>query len=185
VAFADVMAAFALVFLAELGDKTQLTVALLATRGRPWHVVAGAIAAFLLLTVLACTLGAALTAIVPFRWLRAAAGLLFLAMAFLALRSGDEEEPASVKASFTGAFMAIAVAEMGDKTQIATATLAASRNPFAVGVGAFAALSLSALLAGFLGARFLSRLPRRMLRYGTAIAFAAAGIFFLAQAYLG
>jgi putative Ca2+/H+ antiporter (TMEM165/GDT1 family) len=185
VASSDLLLAFGVVFLAELGDKTQLAVALLSSRGRPLPVVLGAWAAFLLLTVLACTVGAALAHYLPARLLRAAAGLLFLAMAALALRGGEDGEEAAPRASFVGAFAAIALAEMGDKTQLATATLAASGSALLVGVGAFAALALSALLAALLGAKVLARLPPRMLRWTAAGAFTVAGIALLVEAWLG
>ncbi|MEA3144131.1 MAG: Ca2+/H+ antiporter, family [Thermoplasmata archaeon] len=184
-AASDLLLAFAVVFVAELGDKTQLAVALLASRGRATGVVLGAWAAFAILTVLACTLGAALAAYVPARLLRTAAGLLFLAMAALALRNkGDGGEAATPKASFVGAFAAILLAEMGDKTQLATATLAASGNAWLVGIGAFVALALSALLAALLGAKVLARLPPKALRWTAATAFAVAGVALLVEAWL-
>jgi putative Ca2+/H+ antiporter (TMEM165/GDT1 family) len=184
VAAGDLLLAFGVVFVAELGDKTQLAVALLASRGRPAHVVLGAWGAFLVLTVLACTAGAALALYVPEKLLRTLAGLLFLLMAGLALRRQEEGGGATPSASFAGAFVAILLAEMGDKTQLATATLAASGNALLVGIGAFVALGLSALLAALLGAKVLTRLPPKALRYTAATAFTIAGVALLAEAWL-
>ncbi len=76
-----ILTTFALVFLAELGDKTQLAVLAMATRNSPWAVFAGAGAALLLSTVLAIALGSALPRLIPtsgVRILHVVAGALFV-----------------------------------------------------------------------------------------------------------
>jgi Ca2+/H+ antiporter, TMEM165/GDT1 family len=76
-----ILTTFALVFLAELGDKTQLAILAMATRNSPWAVFAGAGAALLVSTLLAVVLGCTLPRFVPAssaRFLHYAAGVLFI-----------------------------------------------------------------------------------------------------------
>ncbi len=181
-ALATLGGAFALTFLAELGDKTQLALVALSSRSPPRRVLAGAIAAFLLLTALAVTVGAALARYVPATALAVAAGLLFLVFAVLALRKGSDGEETSPRAGFLGAFLAIAVGEMGDKTQLTLAALASNQEPWAVGVGGFAALALSSLFAVLLGSRLGKWVRPQVLRYVTAGLFGVVGLFLLVRA---
>ena len=89
------LSAFALLFLAEMGDKTQLVAMTLATRHRAWQVALGACAAFLLLNLLAVLLGEVLFRYVPERVVLGLAGLLFLAFAWNAWRSADDDAEAT------------------------------------------------------------------------------------------
>lgn len=169
--------AFGLVFLAEWGDKTQLAVVGLAARGRPRWVAAQATAAFAVLCALAAAVGAALAEALPLRALALAGGALFVALGLLGLRAEDD---APVRGP---AFLVVFMAELGDKTQLALAALAAtSGQPVAAGLGGFLALTLHAILAAAGGAWLASRVPARTLRVATAALFVAVGVVTLVLA---
>jgi Ca2+/H+ antiporter, TMEM165/GDT1 family len=136
---------FAVIFLAELPDKTALASLVLGSRYRAWYVFAGVAAAFAVHVGLAIAAGSLLT-LLPHRPLEIIVAVLFAAGAVLLLRgrheAGDEhvevhgKKPGFWRVAWTS-FAVILVAEFGDLTQIATATLAARyHDPLSVGIGA-------------------------------------------------
>ncbi|MCW2931820.1 MAG: hypothetical protein JWM19_2782 [Actinomycetia bacterium] len=158
---------FALVFVAELPDKTALASLVLGSRYRPLYVFAGVAAAFAVHVALAVAAGSLLT-LLPHRALQAIVGALFLLGAVLLLRGrhggGDEEglaiaeakAPTFARVAGTG-FLVILGAEFGDLTQIVTANLAAKyHDPLSVGLGAVLGLWAVAALA-IAGGRSLLR----------------------------
>ena len=165
---------FVVIFPAELPDKTALAAVLLGARYRPAWVLAGVCAAFAAHVVLAVAVGSAV-ALLPHRAVAAVVAALFAVGAVLLLRfrpeaaeEEAEEEAADVRAPATAGFWRVAggagavifVAEFGDLTQVATATLASRyADPLAVGVGALAALCAVAALAVFGGRALLRVLP--------------------------
>ncbi|MEZ0476434.1 TMEM165/GDT1 family protein [Luteimonas sp. B3_2_R+30] len=167
------------VAVAEIGDKTQLLALLLAARYRkPWPIVAGILLATLLNHALAAWFGAALSEWLPagvLRWLVAGS---FLAIALWTLRPDRLEEDERRKAGPGGAFLATLVAfflaEIGDKTQVATVLLAAKYEALAQVI---AGTTLGMLVANIpvvvLGARFAERLPLRAARIAAALLFLA------------
>jgi Ca2+/H+ antiporter, TMEM165/GDT1 family len=177
------LAAFGIVFVAEFGDKTQLALLALATRHKPWHVLAGSVAGFLVLTVFAVLVGQAAAAFLPQWALRLVGGLLFLVFAILAARRPDDDVDAvpSRHGGWVSAFLAVAVGEMGDKTQLATAALAGAGSAVAVGIGAFLALSASAVLAVAVGARLGKWHRPGIIRWASVVVFAASGLLLLAS----
>lgn len=172
-------AAFALAFVAELGDKSQIILFGQATRGKPVRVVLEAVAAFAILTALAVTIGATLSRWVP-GWLASvAAALMFFVFAALAWRDArkpamQEEPPAR------GTFLLILVSEFGDRTQVVTAALAVSSgNALATGIGAWLALALSSILAVLAGRWLGHRVDARRRAMFSAIVFTVLGLFAL------
>ncbi len=156
--------AFALIALAEVGDKSQLVCMSLAARHRGLPVAAGAIAAFALLNGLAVLFGSAVAAWLPEGLVTAAVALLFAAFGIQALRYREEEED-EVREEKTGrgvlvtTFALIFLAEFGDKTQIAVAGLGSTAPPSAVWSGATLALAATSILGVIAGRRLLQRLP--------------------------
>lgn len=169
-------AAFALVFVAEIGDKSQLVVLAQASRAHPARVLAEAVAAFLLLSALAVTVGTLVARAVP-EWVVAlVSGALFVLFGVLAAVEARHPKPAKERGAGT-TFALIAVAELGDKTQVATAALAASAgHAVAVGLGAWAAMSVGALLMVAAGAWLQARVKPKARAIGTAVAFLLAGV---------
>lgn len=166
---------YAIVFAAELPDKTAIAGVVLGTKYRPSWVMTGVAAAFAIHVGLAIGIGS-LLALLPHRPLEAVVASLFIFGAFALLRGqhGKEEETPDSEPGFwrvAGAsFALIAVAEFGDLTQLVTANLQAHYNdPLAVGLGAFLALvSVSAIAV--VGGRTLMRfIPVQWLVRGAAV----------------
>ena len=175
-----------IVALAEMGDKTQLLAFLLAARfRRPLPIILGILAATLLNHGLAGGLGAWLATLLTPTVLRWSVGLLFLAMAVWTLipdRMEDEEARTAARFGVFGAtFVTFFLAEMGDKTQIATVAMA---TQFPSVVLVIAGTTLGMLIADvpavFLGQRFADRIPMRLVHGIAAALFAALGIATLA-----
>jgi putative Ca2+/H+ antiporter (TMEM165/GDT1 family) len=183
VAFAT---ALGVVFLAEMGDKSQLVLVAQAARQRPMRVLAEALAAFALLVALAVTVGAAAARLLPDWLLAVASGVLFLVFGFLALREAREPEGTGGETDATpsrrgGTFVLVLVSEMGDKTQVATAALAASSGAvLATGLGSFAGEAAASILAVFAGAWIGRRLSHRTLSWVSAAVFLVLGAATLA-----
>jgi Ca2+/H+ antiporter, TMEM165/GDT1 family len=178
---------FAVIFLSELPDKTALASLILGSRYRPLYVFAGVAAAFAVHVGLAIAAGSLLT-LLPHRPLEIIVAVLFGAGAALLLRGrreegGDEHvelhgrEPSFWRVAWTS-FAVILVAEFGDLTQIATATLAARyHDPLSVGVGAVLALWTVAAVAIAGGRGLLKVIPLTWItRIAAAIMLVLAGI---------
>ncbi|MBF0214513.1 MAG: TMEM165/GDT1 family protein [Magnetococcales bacterium] len=175
---------FALIFLAEIGDKTQLVCMTLAAKHRGWPVFIGATSAFVVLNVLAVAFGAALAQWLPANVMILIVAGLFAVFGIQSLRASgaDEEEeenaePKSGKSILLSAFLLIFVAELGDKTQIAVASLAGTAPAIPVWVGSTLALGLSAGLGVVAGRQLLARISVKLLNK-------VSGIFFLTLAAL-
>lgn len=174
------------VAIAEIGDKTQLLSLLLAARYRRfWPIAAGIFVATLLNHALAAWFGSLVAewlSPAALRWLVAGS---FLAVALWALKPdtiGDEAAPARRYGAFVATLVAFFLAEIGDKTQVATVVLAAQYSPlWAVVCGTTIGMLLANLPVIALGARFANRLPLRAARWATAALFAALAIWVAAS----
>jgi putative Ca2+/H+ antiporter (TMEM165/GDT1 family) len=173
-----------IVALAEIGDKTQLLAFILAAKFRkPWPIVAGIFVATALNHAGAGALGAwIMTTIGPdvMRWVL---GLGFIAMAAWTLIPDkfDEDDAAGANRSRYGVFgttvVAFFLAEMGDKTQIATVALAAQFNAFyAVVAGTTLGMMIANVPAVFLGSKIANRIPVRLVHSIAALIFLALGV---------
>ena len=175
-----------IVTLAEMGDKTQLLALLLAIRFRkPWPIVAGILVATLLNHALAGALGAWITAMLGPDLLRWGLGLSFLAMAVWMLipdRIDDEDDGAQAPrwGVFGTTLVAFFLAEMGDKTQIATVMLAAQYQAWlAVVAGTTLGMMLANAPVVWLGERLTRRIPIRLVHAVSAAIFAVLGVLVL------
>jgi len=186
-----ILTVFAVVFAAELPDKTALASLVLGSRYRPSYVYAGVAGAFAVHVALAVACGG-LIGLLPERPLKLAAAVLFLAGSVLMLRSREDDAPQDVdlrgrRRGFwrvaSTSFAVILVAEFGDLTQVVTATLAASdHDPLAVGVGALAALWAVAALAVCGGRGLLRVIPMTWIARCAAAAMLVLAGFSLAAA---
>ena len=175
------------VALAEIGDKTQLLAFVLAARfKKPLVVVAGILAATLLNHGLAGALGAwVATALSPptMRWLL---GLSFLGMALWTLipdKLDAKAIPACAWGVFGATFVTFFLAETGDKTQLATATLAAHyAAPLWVVAGSTLGMLLADAPAVYAADKLAHCIPLRLVRAVAAAVFAALGVATLAGA---
>ncbi len=171
-----------LVALAEIGDKTQLLAFILAARyRRPLPIVAGILAATLVNHALAAGLGALLLQWIGPQAMRWTLGLSFLAMAAWTLVPDklDDDDTAHVdgRGVFAATLVAFFLAEMGDKTQVATVALAARYHAVAAVVaGTTLGMMIANVPAVLLGDRLAGRLPVVWIHRAAACVFAALGV---------
>jgi putative Ca2+/H+ antiporter (TMEM165/GDT1 family) len=181
----SMLAALGLVFVAELGDKTQLVALGMGARHRLAPVLVGVAAAYAASNLLSVVVGGLLGAALPTRALGIGGGVLFIAFAAWNLRdgSGDDEHADSVSRRghvVWSVAVAMFVAELGDKTMLATATLAARGNPLLVWLGATVGITLSGAVGVLVGRASGARLPERTIRIGSCVLFAVFGVVLLA-----
>lgn len=170
------------VALAEMGDKTQLLALLLAARfRRPWPIVAGIVAATVVNHALAGAVGAWLASAVSPAVLRWGLGLSFLAMAgWMLIPDKVDEDEVRIPPRwgvFGATLVAFFLAEMADKTQIATVALTIHyAAPVLVVVGTTLGMLLADVPAVFVGDRLARRVPMKVVHAIAAAVFAALGV---------
>ncbi len=169
------------VALAEIGDKTQLLALLLAARFRkPWTIIAGIAVATVLNHAIAAWIGSlAAHWLRPdvLRWIVAAS---FIAVAVWTLKPDtlDDETPLGARGAFIATTVLFFIAEIGDKTQVATVLLAAKYSPlWEVVVGTTLGMLLANVPVVLLGSRFSDRLPLKAARWTAAAVFAVIGVW--------
>ncbi len=178
---------FAVIFVAELPDKTALASLVLATRHRALPVLAGSAAALAIQSLVAVIAGSLLSLLPP-RAVHIGSGVLFLVSAILMWRKNDEEPETGKDGgevgfgkAFSMAFMVVFVAEWGDLTQIATAGFAArTKQPVLVFVAATAALWAVASVAVIAGNRAGHLLNPKVTQKVAAVLFALVGVALIA-----
>jgi putative Ca2+/H+ antiporter (TMEM165/GDT1 family) len=177
------------VAIAEMGDRTQLLTLMLAARYRkPWPILAGVLCATLANHGAAGLIGARIG-----RWLTPTVldtlvGVSMLAMGLWALRpdSLEEEGAGSVRRSaFVATLVAFFIAEIGDKTQLVTMSLAAAyaQVTAVVVAGTCAGMLLANAPVAFLGRSFADRLPMRAIHIAASVLFIALGAVFIVRAF--
>ncbi len=177
-----------LVALAEMGDRTQLLTVMLASRyRRPAPILAGILVATIANHLLAALAGFYLSSLFAARWFKIALAASFLVMAIWALvpDKPEAEKPDRLR---LGVFLTTAVAfflvEMGDKTQIATAALAARyHNVLLVAAGTTTGMMAANIPAVFLGHAVTRVLPIRALRIAAAAIYSVLGVWGLFEAW--
>ncbi len=169
------------VALAEIGDKTQLLAFILAARfKKPLPIIAGILCATIVNHGLAGALGAWITSAISPEVLRWVLGLSFIGMAIWTLIPDEIEEEETQVAKRFGVFGATLItfflAEMGDKTQIATVAMAAHyASPLLVVIGTTLGMLLADVPAVFVGDKFSAKIPMRLVHTIAATIFAVMG----------
>lgn len=166
--------AFGLIFLAEMGDKTQILAMAFATRYPVRQVLWGIFFGVLVNHGIAVVLGNLLSSLIPLTAIQIVAGVAFLAFALWSLRVEDEE--ASDTTSSRGPIMTVALAffigELGDKTQLSAITLSStSHYPLVILAGTLSGMLMVGLLGIIVGRTLGNKIPE------TAMKLAAAGVF--------
>lgn len=176
--------AFAVVFVAELGDKTQLVALSLAARYRLLVVLAGITIAYAITNGLSVIVGGLLGAALPTRAIGIGGAIAFFGFAIWTLRGDDDDDDVRLagKSVLLSIVVAMTIAELGDKTMLATATLAARDNPLATWIGATLGITASGAVAVLIGRWLGDRLPRRATRIGAAVLFVVFGLLLLIDA---
>ncbi len=183
---------FSLIFIAELPDKTAFATMLMATKGKPMAIFFGVAAAFVIQSFVAVCFGSVI-GLLPERWVHLAAGILFLGFALHTWFHHDEEEakaeeetpqiPGRVKffKAAWKAFVVIFIAEWGDLTQLATASVSARfhESPFTIFFGATLALWSVTAIAVFLGHKVKHVIHAHFLKNASTLVFSVVGIYFI------
>jgi Ca2+/H+ antiporter, TMEM165/GDT1 family len=178
------------VFVAELGDKSQLMTMTYALRHRWWVVLSGVGIASFMVHGVSVTIGHFLGLTLPQRPIAFAAAIAFLLFAVWTWREGrkrgDDEikvaEPRHVLLAVVSSFV---LAELGDKTMLATVALASDHNWAGVWIGATAGMVLADGVAIAVGAVLHKRLPERFLHGLASVLFALFGIWILLDTAIG
>lgn len=190
-----IVVAFAVVLLAEMGDKSQLVALSLASRFSPWVTLAAVATASIVLHGLAVTLGVTLAQAISASTRALIAGSLFLAFAAWTLwrarrdaKSSEHDNGedmirvAPQRSVFIAIALAFFVSEFGDKTQLAVATLATTRNAFFTWIGAVVGMVVADGAAIAAGAGLRRVLRPRIVAVIAAAGFAITGVVLLASA---
>ena len=181
--------AFGLIFLAELGDKTQLLAIALAARYDGKRVLAGVFLGTFAINLVSVAAGELIGSLVPDHWISIAAGIAFLGFGAWILFDDDEDEEEEEKRTPRKVVLSVAamifVAEIGDKTMLAAMTIAShERQLVSVWLGAstgmFCAIAIGAGIGSILG----RRLPERPIRIIAAVAFLATGGWLLISSFV-
>jgi Ca2+/H+ antiporter, TMEM165/GDT1 family len=184
------LVSFGTVTIAEIGDRTQLLSLLLVARyGRPWSILAGVLVASLANHALAGLVGLSFGQLLSPRILELVVGTGMIGMAIWTLWP-DRPEGDCAAAPSRGVFLATAVAffiaEIGDKTQVATIALAAAYSTLVVVVtGTTCGMLAANLPVIFLGNAFAPRLPLKTIRVGASLLFVTLGFVFLVRGLSG
>lgn len=184
-----ILGVFALIFVAELPDKTMIATLIMGGRYRPVLVWTGATLAFAVHAGVAVLAGR-LLALLPHRWVEGVTAVLFAAGAVYLLFVPEKEEVAEGEAEadaaplglrpIATAFVVIFIGEFGDLTQILTANLAAKyHHPLSVFIGAIAALTSVAALGAFGGRALLRVLPLAVIRKVGGVLLAGFSVYTL------
>ncbi|MBC7248060.1 MAG: TMEM165/GDT1 family protein [Actinobacteria bacterium] len=178
------LAAFGLLFVAELGDKTQLVILALAGRYSLRTVFLGAAAAFALLNALAVSAGAALYELLPEAVVGYGVAALFILFGLVTLlgREGREEgrEAKRARNPFISVFLLISLMELGDKTQLSLLALTAKySHPVFVFLGGTLALWATSLIGALVGAGLSRVIPPVWMRRASGAIFIAFGVLSL------
>jgi putative Ca2+/H+ antiporter (TMEM165/GDT1 family) len=178
---------FGIIFLAELGDKSQLMAMAFATRYPAMTILLAIITATALVHLVSVLIGAAFGAAFPTDTISILGGIAFLAFAVWTLRGDELADREMARAHRTdrsvfftvgGAFF---LAELGDKTMLATVTLATDNGLVGTWIGSTLGMVAADGLAIVVGKQLGARLPERAVRIGAAATFAVFGLFLIAE----
>ena len=182
---------FGVIFVAELGDKSQLMALAFAARYRAVPVLVGITVATAVVHAISVVVGASVGGALPTDTISVVAGVAFLGFGLWTLR-GDSlsaEEAAKAERSNRSAVVAASVAfflaELGDKTMLATITLATTEGAWGTWAGSTLGMVVADALAIVVGAQLGARLPERAIKIGAALAFFAFGAVLIVSGLRG
>jgi Ca2+/H+ antiporter, TMEM165/GDT1 family len=188
--FAALLLSFAVIFVAEMGDKSQLMAMTFALRHRWWVVLGGITAATTAVHLISVAVGHYLGAALPTHLLGILAGVAFVFFGLWTLR-GDrlsDDEATRAQRSSAPAFFAVTsaflLAELGDKTMLATVTLAADHDWVGVWIGSTLGMVAADALAIVVGAIAGKHLPERFIQLAAAALFVVFGVYMLVEGFI-
>ena len=177
-----------LVFIAEMGDKTQLVALAFAARFKPWVVLAGVFLATLLVHLFSVFIGEALGLSLPIFWVKVFAGLAFIFYGLWTIKGDKLNDGNRIKTGKLGPLFSVALtfflAELGDKTMLMTITIASEQQSFwAVWLGSTIGMVAADGLAILIGKMAGKKLPENLIKYGAAAIFLLSGFYSLYEAF--
>jgi len=194
--FVPLSVAFVVIFLAELGDKTQLITISFASKYPRLPVFLGVFLAMSIVTIIGVAVGAVLVSIIPIQTVKVLSGLIFIGFGVWTLISKEEgldEGEGEIETSkyqefkkgkvFSTAFLMTALAEFGDKTQLAAIALTAQYGePLSVYIGAVLAFAVIVGIGVVLGRKISEKVESKWIEMGSGILFIVLGIVFIVEA---
>ena len=171
------LVSFGVIFVAELGDKSQLMALAFATRYKPLPVLVAITLATAIVHLASVGIGAVVGAALPTRPINAIAALAFVVFGLWTLRGDELTSADEERAKRTARHVIVSVgtvfflAELGDKTMLATVTLATREGVVGTWLGSTLGMVAADALAIIVGRALGSRLPERAIRVGAAVAF--------------
>jgi putative Ca2+/H+ antiporter (TMEM165/GDT1 family) len=178
---------FGVIFVAELGDKSQLMALAFAARYKALPVLIGITLATAVVHAVSVGIGSVLGASIPTHTISIVAGVAFLGFAAWTLRgdSLDDDEAAKADRSTRSAILAASVAfflaELGDKTMLATITLATTEGAVGTWAGSTLGMVAADAMAIVVGKQLGSRLPERAVKIGATALFVIFGVLLIAE----
>jgi putative Ca2+/H+ antiporter (TMEM165/GDT1 family) len=178
---------FGVIFVAELGDKSQLMAMAFAARYRAIDVLIGITVATAVVHAVSVLVGAVVGASLPTDAIAVIAGVAFLGFAAWTLRGDELDADAAARASRTArsataaASVAFFLAELGDKTMLATITLATNEGALGTWAGSTLGMVAADALAIVVGQQLGHRLPERAIRIGATLAFVVFGVILIVE----
>jgi putative Ca2+/H+ antiporter (TMEM165/GDT1 family) len=178
---------FGVILVAELGDKSQLMALAFATRYRAWTVLLAVSIATLIVHAGSVLLGVTFALALPTAAIQVIAGLAFFGFAAWTLRGDELGESEEERARRTGRWALLTIgtafflAELGDKTMLATITLATTEEPWGTWLGSTAGMVAADAIAIAAGALLGTRLPERAIKVFAAAAFVVFGLLLVAE----
>lgn len=176
----DLIKAFTFIFLAEMGDKTQILAMTFATKYRLDKVLLGIFLGVLLNHGMAVFVGAQMTRFIPILAIQILAGFMFLVFGMMSLKIEEDEDLNSAKSKARGVvitvMMAFFIGELGDKTQLTATTLAIeSAYPWLTLAGSVSAMMVTSLLGILIGMKFGKSVPDTVIKLFSALIFGFFG----------
>lgn len=173
---------------AEMGDKTQLVALSFATKYKPWKVITGVFIATLVVHLLSVAIGRETSTLLPIYYIKMLVGASFIGFGLWTLK-GDKLSEGETAPSRFGPLLTVAIAfflaELGDKTQLATISLAAQYNSWiGVWLGSTLGMVIADGLAIVVGIAVGKKLPERVIKIASAAIFIGFGVFTLVEVLL-
>ena len=178
---------FGIIFVAELGDKSQLMALTFAARYKALTILIAITVATAFVHLISVLLGAALGVALPTKAISVVAGVAFLGFAAWTLRGDklDDDDTARANKSTTSVLftvgLAFFLAELGDKTMLATITLATKNGLIGTWIGSTLGMVAADALAIIVGKQLGARLPERFIKIGAAATFVVFGLVLIVE----
>ena len=190
--YIPLVAAFVVIFLAELGDKTQLVTISFASKYPHVPVFFGVFLGMSMVTVLGVLVGTILFQVIDVTYVKILSGAIFIIFGIWTLWESnkeedekEEEKEVKKKSVFSTTFIMISIAEFGDKTQFMVIALTAQYGtPVLVFIGAVAAFALIVGIGVYVGKKLSEKVSTTWIELGSAILFIVIGVLFIVEAVL-